>query len=179
MLAIALPALPAALAREANKHPAKAVALCEDWASLTAALESGMCVPICSNVGFASGDRDADGFCSRASQWNHCLVIISVKYAKNNGVGSATPMKNPRDGVLVMNSWGNYVGGGKHPSDQPDGSFWITRKDAEAILAQGDSFVIGSVDGFRYRDLNHAEWLQPAPPASVSHAPAITHAIAL
>ena len=42
-----------------------------------------------------------------------------------------------------------------------------------------DSFVIGSVDGFRYRDLNHAEWLQPAPPASVSHAATITHAIAL
>ena len=55
----------------------------------------------------------------------------------------------------------------------------IDELDAEAILAQGDSFVIGSVDGFRYRDLNHAEWLQPAPPASVSHAPAITHAIAL
>ena len=171
--------VPNALASEAHAHPAKAVALCEDWASLTAALESGMCVPICSNVGFASGDRDADGFCCRASTWNHCLVIISVKYAKNNGVGSATPMKNPRDGVLVMNSWGNYVGGGKHPSDQPDGSFWITRADAESILAQGDSFVIGSVDGFRYRDLNHAEWLQPAPPASVSHAPTITHAIAL
>ena len=172
--------VPASLAKEANKHTARAVALCEDWASLTAALESGMCVPVCSNVGFASGDRDADGFCSRASQWNHCLVIISVKYAKNNGPGSATPMKNPRDGVLVMNSWGNYVGGGKHPSDQPDGSFWITRADAEAILAQGDSFVIGSVDGFRYRDLNHAEWLQPAaPPESVSHAPVITHAIAL
>ena len=171
--------VPAALAREAHAHPAKAVALCEDWASLTAALESGMCVPICSNVGFASGDRDADGFCSRASTWNHCLVIISVKYAKNNGVGSATPMKNPRDGVLVMNSWGSFLGGGKHPSDQPDGSFYITRQDAEAILAQGDSFVIGSVDGFRYRDLDHAEWLQPAPPASVSHAPVITHAIAL
>ena len=171
--------VPASLAKEANKHTARAV-LCEDWASLTAALESGMCVPVCSNIGFASGDRDADGFCRRASTWNHCLVIISVKYARNNGPGSANPMKNPRDGVLVMNSWGNYVGGGKHPADQPDGSFWITRADAEAILAQGDSFVIGSVDGFKYRDLNHSEWLEPAaPPASVSRAPVITHAIAL
>ena len=106
------------------------------------------------------------------------MVIIAVKYAKNSA-SSASPMKNPRDGVLVMNSWGSYVGGGKHPADQPDGSFWITRTDAEAILAQGDSFVIGSVDGFKYRDLDHAEWLQPAPPASVSHAPVITHAIAL
>jgi hypothetical protein len=64
-------------------------------------------------------------------------------------------MKNPRDGVLIFNSWGNYLGGGKHPPDQPDGSFWITRQDAEIILAQRDSFVIGSVNGFAYRDLDH------------------------
>jgi hypothetical protein len=174
--------VPKPLAIEANKHTAKAVALCEDWDSLVAALESGMCVPVCSNVGFASGDRDADGFCRRASTWNHCMVAISVKYAKNNGPGSPNPMKNPRDGVLIMNSWGSYVGGGKHPADQPDGSFWITRQDAEAILAQGDSFVIGSVSGFKYRDLDHAGWLQPAPaPATTDAAksPAVNHYLAL
>ena len=88
-------------------------------------------------------------------------------------------MKNPRDGVLVMNSWGNYVNGGKHPADQPDGSFWITRKDAEAILAQGDSFVIGSVNGFKYRDLNHIEWMQPTPaPKTVTTTASVNHQLA-
>ena len=154
---------PRPLAIEANKHTAKAVALCETWDGLTAALESGMCVPICSNVGFASGDRDADGFCRRQSTWNHCMVACSLKWAKNNGPGSATPMKNPRDGVLILNSWGSYVGGGKHPPDQPDGSFWITRQDAEIILAQRDSFVIGSVTGFTYRDLDHGAFFAPNP----------------
>ncbi len=154
---------PAEVAKLANKHTARAVAMCEDWASLTAALESGMCVPICSNVGFASGDRDADGFCRRQSTWNHCMVACSLKWAKNNGPGSATPMKNPRDGVLILNSWGSYVGGGKHPPDQPDGSFWITRQDAEIILAQRDSFVIGSVNGFAYRDLDHGAFFAPNP----------------
>ena len=168
--------VPAALAREANKHTARAVALCEDWASLTAALESGMCVPVCSNIGFASGDRDADGFCRRASTWNHCMVAISVKYAKNNGPGSVHPMKNPRDGILIMNSWGSYVGGGKHPHDQPDGSFWVTRADAEAILAQGDSFVIGSVQGFKYRDVNHLDWMQPT---TADSAAILNHFLAL
>ena len=175
--------VPAELAKAANAHPARAVALCEDWDSLTAALESGMCVPICSNVGFATGDRDADGFCRRSAQpWNHCMVACSLKYAANNGPGSATPMKNPRDGILILNSWGSYVGGGKHPADQPDGSFYITRQDAEAILAQGDSFVIGSVDGFRYRDLDHAGWLQPAPapsPTDAAKSPAVNHYLAL
>ena len=175
--------VPPSLAKLAREHTARAVALCEDWASLTAALESGMCVPICSNVGFATGDRDADGFCRRSAQpWNHCMVACSLKYAKNNGPGSATPMKNPRDGILILNSWGSYVGGGKHPADQPDGSFWITRADAEAILAQGDSFVIGSVDGFKYRDLDHAGWLQTAPapsPTDAAKSPAVDHYLAL
>lgn len=172
--------VPKPLAAEANKHTSRNVALCEDWASLTAALESGMCVPVCSNIGFASGDRDADGFCRRASTWNHCMVAVSVKYAKNNGPGSPDPMKNPRDGVLLVNSWGSYVGGGKHPADQPNGSFWITRADAEAILAQGDSFVIGSVNGFKYRDVNHLEWMQqPTTHESADRRPAISHQLAL
>jgi hypothetical protein len=156
--------VPADVAKAGRQHTAKAVALCETWEGLVSALESGMCVPICSNIGFASGDRDADGFLRRAGSWGHCMFCLSVKYAKNNGPGSAEPMKNPRDGVLVMNSWGKgWVGGGKHPADQPDGSFWITRKDAEAILAQNDSFVIGSVDGFRARKLDNRAWMNDAP----------------
>ena len=110
------------------------------------------------------------------------MVACSLKYAANNGPGSATPMKNPRDGILILNSWGSYVGGGKHPADQPDGSFYITRQDAEALLAHGDSFVIGSVDGFRYRDLDHAGWLQPAPapsPTDAAKSPAVNHYLAL
>lgn len=154
---------PKPLAIEANKHTARAVALCETWEGLTAALESGMCVPICSNVGFAGQDRDADGFVARRSSWSHCMCIIAVKYVANSGKNGEPPMKNPRDGVLVINSWGNYQQGGKHPPDQPDGSFWITRHDAEIILAQSDSFVIGGVDGFAYRDLDHGAFFAPNP----------------
>ena len=156
--------VPAPLAKEANKHTARAVALVETWDGLAAALESGMCVPICSNVGFANQDRDADGFLKRNSSWSHCMVACSLKWAKNNGTGGEPPMKQPRDGVLIMNSWGaGWVKGGKHPPDQPDGSFWITRQDAEVILAQRDSFVIGSVTGFTYRDLDHGSFFLPPP----------------
>lgn len=153
--------VPPDLGSEANKHRALKVALCEDWQSLTAALENGLCVPICSNLGFKGQDRDADGFLRRNGSWAHCMCVIAVKYAANNGPGSATPMANPRDGVCVINSWGgSWVNGGKHPPDQPDGSFWITRQDAEAILAQGDSFVIGSVDGFKPRELVNDGWME-------------------
>jgi C1A family cysteine protease len=157
--------VPANLAAEANKHTARAVALCETWEGLTAALESGMCVPVCSNVGFAATSvRDADGFLPRGGSWGHCMCVIAVKYAKNN-----PDMKKPRDGVLIINSWGpSWCSGPKHPLDQPDGSFWITKDDALAILKQGDSFVIGSVDGFKYRDLNNGGWLAPVPVESLT-----------
>lgn len=172
--------VPTGLAKVANEHTATKVALARTWQDAVSALESGLPVVVCSNVGFASGARDADGFCRRASTWNHCLCWIGVKYAKNSGKNGEPPMKNPRDGILVINSWGSsWLGGGKHPADQPDGSFWITRSDAEAILAQGDSFVIGSVSGFKYRDLEHANWMQPAPaPAEVASSK-INHALAL
>lgn len=94
------------------------------------------------------------------------MCIIAVKYASNSGKNGEPPMTNPRDGVLVINSWGDsWVKGQKHPPDQPDGSFWITRHDAEIILAQRDSFVIGGVDGFAYRDLDHGAFFAPNPQA--------------
>lgn len=156
--------VPEDLAKKANDHKAQAVALVDSWESLVAAIQSGYCVPICSNVGFAATKtRDADGFLPRGGTWNHCMVICSVKFAANSGKNDEPPMQNPRDGALVMNSWGaSWVNGPKHPADQPDGSFWITKADAESILRQSDSFAIGGVDGFKYRDLNHREWLMPA-----------------
>ena len=153
--------VPLDLAKEANKHTARAVAQVSTWEELCASLESGYCVPVCSNIGFvAPNGRDEDGFVRRNSSWAHCLCAVAVKYAKNSGHNNEPAMKNPRDGVLILNSWGNYLGGGKHPPDQPDGSFWITREDAEAILKQGDSFAIGGVNGFSYRELDHGKWLE-------------------
>jgi hypothetical protein len=152
--------VPLDLAKEANKHTARAVAQVKTWEELSAALESGFCVPVCSNVGFAATNvRDEDGFLPRGGQWNHCLLIAGIRHAAN---APANGMKRPRDGALIINSWGGrWCSGGKLPSDQPDGSFWAERKDVEAILAQGDSFAIGGVSGFSYRDLDHGQWLQP------------------
>lgn len=152
--------VPLDLAKEANKHTARAVAQVSTWEELCAALESGYCVPICSNVGFAATNvRDEDGFLPRGGNWSHCMALISIRHAAN---AAENGMKRPRDGALCLNSWGgSWVRGPKLPSDQPDGSFWIERKDVEAILAQGDSFAIGGVNGFAYRDLDHGGWLQP------------------
>jgi len=171
--------VPKDLGAKANTHRAMKVALVSTWDELAAAITSGYCVPICSNVGFAATSvRDADGFLPRGGSWGHCMCVVGIKFAAGS-VGSTEPMKNPRDGVLILNSWGTkWVSGGKHPADQPDGSFWCSRADIEAILRQGDSFAIGGVDGFRYRDLEHREWLMPQVttqrnPVRISHALAL------
>lgn len=167
--------VPKPIGEAGMKHTARAVALCENWDSLVAALEAGYVVPCCSNIGFAkTNTRDADGFLPRGGSWSHCMLLASVKYARNSGTNGEPKMQAPRDGILVINSWGaGWVRGPKHPADQPDGSFWATRSDIEAILSQSDSFVIGGVNGFAWRDLHHGGWLdtpptKPAKPINVS-----------
>jgi hypothetical protein len=153
--------VPDDLAKIANEHTAREVALCTSWEELCAAVENGFTVPIASDVGFAATNvRDREGFLPRGGIWRHCMVVIGVRYAKN---GSS------RDGALILNSHGTrWVTGPKFPADMPDGSFWASRKDIEAILRQGDSFVVGGVNGFAARDLDHGAWFEPAPPAAAA-----------
>lgn len=160
---------PREIAVESAKHRALSVAQVSTWDELAAAICSGYCVPVCSNVGFeATNVRDKDGFLPRGGTWNHCLCVIGIRFADGTG---------KRDGALIANSWGTrWVTGPRWPDDQPEGSFWATRADIEAILKQGDSFAIGSVAGFPWRKLEHKEWMQPAPKQT---ALAVSHALAL
>lgn len=142
----------------ANAHRARNVALIETVEQCAASLESGFPVVICCGLSWSTL-RDADGFAARTPQgWAHCQVAIGVRYAKNaNGT-----MKNPRDGIAIINSWGsNWQNGGKNPADQPDGCYWISFADADRALREGDSFSIAGVDGFKFRTLDHGGWVQP------------------
>lgn len=163
---------PREIATAAAAHRALAVAQVTTWDELVAAITSGYCVPICSDVGFAATKvRDKDGFLPRGGQWSHCMCCISVRFADGPG---------KRDGALVLNSWNTtWVTGPKWPSDQPDGSFWASRADIEAILRQGDSFAIGGVSGFPWRKLEHKEWMSPSPPQASRRESMVNHALAL
>lgn len=137
----------------AKTHPAKHVALVRTFKEAAAAIESGFPVAVCSGYGFKSV-RDSQGFCARSGSWAHCMALIAVRY--------------DRPGLLCLNSWGpNWVSGPKSPEDQPDGSFWIDAKVIDGMLAGEDSFAVGSVEGFKWRDLHHGNWLAPAPPPLV------------
>ena len=167
--------VPKDLGAKANQHKAVAVALVDTWDELAAAISSGYCVPVCSNVGFAATNtRDKFGALPRGGSWGHCMCIIGIRHAANNTDGAP-------DGALVLNSWGTaWCGGPRWPADQPEGSFWASKADTEAILRQSDSFAIGGVDGFQYRDLEHREWLTPSPEnVTTKHHAELNHLLAL
>ena len=130
----------------AKRHPVAHVALVKSFTEAAAAIESGYPVAVCSMVGFTS-QRDADGFCRRSGSWAHCMCFVAVRYGS-------------RPGLLCLNSWGpTYVRGPKWPDDMPDGAFWVDVGTVDAMLRGGDSFAIGSVSGFGWRDIHHGEWL--------------------
>ena len=55
----------------------------------------------------------------------------------------------------------------------PEGSFWVRRAVVERMLAnQPDSFAVGSVAGFGWRDLDNGAFLMPVPPEARTPPPA-------
>lgn len=147
----------------AKRHPATHVALVTTWAEAAAAIEAGFPIPVASMQGFASV-TDQHGYAAPSGQWAHEMCFIAVRYAKNG---------SPSDALLCLNSWGPrwITYRGKFPADQPDGSFWVDRKTVESMLRQKDSFAVGSVAGFGWRNLHNGAWFQPAPPLSFQLAP--------
>jgi len=138
----------------AKKHPCKHVVQVKTWDELCAAIDSGYPVTIASSQGFSS-QRDEHGFARGQGTWMHQMMVLGTRFAANG---------SPKDGALVLNSWGpSWVSGPRWPEDQPEGSFWCTRETMQRILGQDDSYAIGSVDGFKHRDLNNANWLMPVP----------------
>lgn len=151
--------VPADLAKLAAQHRAVAVAQVNNWQELCAAVERGSPVVLCSTVGYGRWDgrmpvRDEHGFLERGKSWAHAMLCWGVRHAANG---------SPQDGGLIQNSWSErWCSGPKWPEDQPDGSFWARKKDIEAALSQGDSFAIGGVDGFAWREINHVDFYEPA-----------------
>ena len=157
--------VPGSLLAECAKSRAIDVALVQTWDELCAALETGRCVVLCSNVGYGRSDgrmptRDADGVLERGTQWNHALCCVGVRHAKNAGPDT----HRPRDLALIVNSWSGQWCSGPKWGDQPDGSFYADRRHVEAALQQGDSFAVAGVTPLNvYRPVDHRDWFEPSP----------------
>jgi len=130
---------------EAKKTPCLYVTRVQKWDELVAALTSGHPVTIASSQGF-SKTLDRDSFAAPQGVWMHQMAVIGLRA--------------DRPGAAIINSWGAYLTytAPRYPHDLPDGVFWCDRAVMERILAQGDSWAISEV-AFKYRDINHLEWL--------------------
>lgn len=147
--------------RIAKKHPCKHVVKVSTWDELAAALESGYPCTVASSQGFASVANR--GIAEASGTWHHQMMICGIVHQKNG---------NAADLACILNSWGPRwirYDGGKFPSDLPDGAFWARREVVERMI-KGDTWAIGGVAGFGYRDIHNGNWLTPAPIETLTKA---------
>jgi len=108
------------------------------WDELTAAVQNGYPVTICSSLGFTL-QRNKDGFCDAKGTWGHCMVIAGVRF--------------DRPGACILQSWGPNQPVGPTALGQPSFSFWADRTAVERVLAQGDSWALAKAPTFVARAL--------------------------
>jgi len=112
----------------------------ETWEELRDAIATGHPVVVGSNVGFGKPGkcvRDKTGILRSQwwSKWGHAMVFCGVSDGRSKR-------------ALILNSWGkDWVRGPKWLGDEPDGSFWVTKSDAQKMIAQGDAFAILPIPG--------------------------------
>lgn len=142
----------------AKQHPCKHIVAVKTWQELVAAITAGFPCTIASSQGFTSTALASPaGLCEASGTWMHQMSVLGIRFAKN----APPEEKNPVDAALILNSWGPaYIRyEGRYPADQPAGSFWARRDVMERILSQGDSWAIGRVDGWKWKDIHHGNWL--------------------
>lgn len=134
------------------KHGAKCT-LVQSSQEAKVALSQGYAIAVCSNIGFQSMTRNADGFISPSGSWPHCMSIIGYRADKS--------------GFLIENSWGSgWCKGPKGTfADIPDGSFWVDEKTVDGMLKQGDSYAVANAEGFRRRKVLPDDWVVSVPKA--------------
>lgn len=102
------------------------------------ALQAGHPITICTNL-IPTGQRNSQGFSPVRNSGGHCTLIWAYR-------------KDPV-GFLYQNSWSeNWGSGGIYPSDQPDGSVWITERELQMILDADDSFALVGMTGLEPLD---------------------------
>lgn len=115
----------------------------ETWEQLRDAIANGVPVIVGSSVGYGSTrgcTRNSEGMLRARwwSKWNHAMVFCGVSDGKSKR-------------ALLLNSWGeNWVKGPKWLGDEPEGSFWVSKSDAEDMLAYGDAYAILPIPGMRF-----------------------------
>lgn len=115
----------------------------ETWEQLRDSIANGVPVIVGSNVGYGSTSkavRTSDGRLKSRwwSSWGHAMVFCGVSDGKSKR-------------ALLLNSWGQkWVTGPKWLGDEPEGSFWVSKSDAEKMLAYDDAYAILPIPGMPF-----------------------------
>jgi hypothetical protein len=113
------------------------------WEQLRDSLANGVPVIVGSPVGFGRSRgavRSSSGMLRSRwwSRWNHAMVFCGVSDGQSKR-------------ALLLNSWGkSWVTGPKWLGDEPDGSFWVSKRDAERMLSYDDAYAILPIPGMKF-----------------------------
>lgn len=133
---------PEALLPTAQKYRSPGILKIETWEQLRDCISQGIPVICGSSVGFGSSRtqvRSRTGMLRSRwwSRWNHAMVFCGVSDGQSKR-------------ALILNSWGNnWIRGPKWLGDEPNGSFWISKRDAQKILSHDDCWAILPLTGIR------------------------------
>lgn len=131
--------VPDSLEPAARQRRVKTVSLVTNFTEAATLIQNGYPVAICSNRGFTM-TRDSDGFCRPSGVWNHCMLLVAVRFGN-------------RPGCCISQSWGANTPDGPLAFDQPDNTFWADASAIDYILAQRDSFTGSEFEGYPAQDL--------------------------
>jgi hypothetical protein len=130
--------LPDDLEPDAKLHLIKTVSLVTSFDQAAALIQNGYPVAICSNRGFTM-ERDSQGFCRPSGVWNHCMLLVGVRF--------------DRPGCCISQSWGPNTPSGPLALNQPDNTFWADAEVIDYILRQRDSFTGSQFMDYPNQDL--------------------------
>lgn len=134
--------VPDELLKQIKNHPVKTTSLVRNFTEAKKALASGYGISVCSNQGFDSMTRDAEGFASPRGEWGHCMALIGYQ-------------TGARPGGFILNSWGdNSHTGPSGAGDPPLAGFWVDAKIIDRMLGEQDSWAFSCVSGFPVRQLH-------------------------
>lgn len=114
-----------------------------NWEQLRDSIANGVPVIVGSQVGFGptrGARRTSDGRLRSRwwSRWNHAMVFCGVSDGRSKR-------------ALLLNSWGTkWISGPKWLGDEPDGSFWVSKRDAQKMLSYGDAYAILPIPGMKF-----------------------------
>lgn len=115
-----------------KQHTVKSATPCKTWDDYVTGLCNGFLCSFCSNVGYEMLARQ-DGFHARRGAWNHCMTGIHVDDDYKEPYG------------LILNSWGASAHGQlkdfETGENLPVCVLRVRKKDIQAMLAQGDSYL--------------------------------------